>query len=105
MQEAERLYKDGSYEEAMPLYRLLMENYTKNAVSWPAQRRLADCYGKTGRPEEELNIRSNYLARVEHKKNPGNDLITAQYSYLKALRTLRHKSRSKILKGFLNDIN
>ena len=89
MQEAERLYKDGSYEEAMPLYRLLMENYTKNAVSWPAQRRLADCYGKTGRPEEELNVRSNYLARVEHKKNPGNDLITAQYSYLKALRTLR----------------
>jgi tetratricopeptide (TPR) repeat protein len=89
MQEAERVYKDGDYEAAMPLYRLLMENYQKNAVSWPAQRRLADCYGKTGRPEEELNIRSNYLVRVEHKRNPGNDLITAQYSYLKALRTLR----------------
>ena len=89
MQEAERVYKDGDYEAAMPLYRLLMENYQKNAVSWPAQRRLADCYGKTGRPEEELNVRSNYLVRVEHKRNPGNDLITAQYSYLKALRTLR----------------
>ena len=29
MQEAERLYKDQDYEKAMPLYRLLMENYTK----------------------------------------------------------------------------
>jgi tetratricopeptide (TPR) repeat protein len=89
MQEAERIYKDGNYEEAMPKYRLLMENYQKNSVSWVAQRRLADCYGKTGRPLEELNIRSNYLARVEGKKNPGPDLITAQYTYLKCLRTLR----------------
>ena len=30
MQEAERVYKDGDYEAAMPLYRLLMENYQKS---------------------------------------------------------------------------
>ena len=89
MFEAERLYKADppDYEAAIPKYKMLAENYRKSPVSFDAQRRLADCYGKTGQPELELEVRSNYLARVSARKKPGPDLVIAQYSYAKALRT------------------
>ncbi len=76
------------YEGALKYYSIVVENYPKKALSYDAQRRQADCLNKLGRFEEELNVRSNYLFRVEHRKDPGALLVSARYSYAKALRAL-----------------
>lgn len=76
------------YEGALKYYEIVVENYPKKNLSYDAQRRQADCLNKLGRFDEELVVRSNYLARVERRKDPGAMLVSARYSYAKALRAL-----------------
>lgn len=76
------------YEGALKYYEIVVENYPKKNLSYDAQRRQADCLNKLGRLDEELTVRSNYLSRVERRKDPGAMLVLARYSYAKALRAL-----------------
>ena len=86
MHEAEKQFHATNYTAAIPRYALLATNYVRNPVSFDAQRRLAECYNRTGQFDRELSTRSNYVDRVRSLKDPGAEYVKAEYAYLKALR-------------------
>ena len=89
MKEAEARFRETNYVAAIRFYAPLATNavYARYSVSFDAQRRLAECYARTGQPDLELSTRSNYVARVRTRKDPGAEYVKAEYAYLRALRS------------------
>lgn len=92
MSDAEKLFKADppDYAGAIEKYKTLVEFYSRKSLSFDAQRRLAECYNKLGDFDQELDVRSNYVHRVEARaKATGktdNSVVVANYSYNRALR-------------------
>lgn len=86
MGDAEKLYGEESYEEALKLYEILAKNYKKSPLSYDAIKRMADCYSKLGDAKNEIKARELYYKRIEAQKKPSHELLLAKYLYCRSLK-------------------
>lgn len=86
MGDAEKLYGEESYAEALKLYEILAKNYTKSPLSLEALKRMGDCYGKLNDSKKEIAARKAYYERNAAKKKPSHELLISKYLYARSLK-------------------
>ena len=75
-------------ESALGYYKQIEANYPNSPMYLPALNRIAGCYSKLGQYTNEIKTLGVYIAELEKKTKPGNELFSAKFRLGSAHRQL-----------------